>query len=956
MQDVILKALGLITNPNELIVPPGALFDAVNVLIRQPGLIQSVRGSSYLAMTNGHHSKMFPYDETLIGHFGGSVIKRLTAPTWTVLTGAISAPVIPGIRMRASGAGKNLYLTSSVGVKRLSGATGAVAQAGVPRALGLERAGYPATCAIGGLIRAIGIVTATTSAAHGFTVGISVQMDSAGEAQFQNGYFVITAVPSATTFTYADATGNETISTAEQTFRRPILSAAATGALPDQFQCAYFVVFALRDAKGNTHFGSPSARTIIQNNSFASGYSNGNPANVTCRLMIPSGVDSAFFFQVYRTNAVALGTNTGEDAQLVFQDYIKTSDVTRGYAEFTDIYPDTLKGAFIYTAPTEHGGSAGNGTIGQVDGENEPPPYCEDICFYKNRQWFARTVTRHLFGLGIASVGGANGIQNGDQLIVDGVTFTATTGALSADKYRLVTTGAADQNNEATALNLVECINKHVNPTVHAHYVGNTGLQSSISIEKIALNTSNFYVLAKPGSRRACFNPVLIVDNTAPVTLSRAQTGTTVTATVASPLTGHSYFVGELVTLGTGDVHFPAGAKTITAVTATTFTYEDISDSNAYSLASQDFSLASSVVAKAESSADARDNGLSYSKPGEFEAVPWLNFFPVGMAGSVIYRVISLADQIVIVASDGFWRLIGEDVGNFSIVRINDTVRPLGRDTVCALGNAVYALTNVGVVKIAASGQYDAQTGTWSGQFSIVSGAIRNKIEASMMACGETAIQNYAFGLAHPTEHVYELWLPSTPNSTNCLTAYILNTDTGAWTTRAVVVNGVGVSYGKTCGCHNPVDGLMYLGDNYAAGGDSATWKERKALADSDFQDETVMAGPPLTYRSYGIAKTVTYVFETADAPAMMKRFAEVTALFMGTPSAITIAYANEYGSAGSNALLSNNSQAFRDYVRPDATLGTRLKVTITHSVQSEAFILAGLAVKFEVLGPSMGR
>src|SRR5439155_26252222 len=47
-------------------------------------------------------------------------------------------------------------------------------------------------------------VTVTTTAAHGFTVGQTVQVSGVGKAGY-NGLFTITSVPSATSFTYDDS-------------------------------------------------------------------------------------------------------------------------------------------------------------------------------------------------------------------------------------------------------------------------------------------------------------------------------------------------------------------------------------------------------------------------------------------------------------------------------------------------------------------------------------------------------------------------------------------------------------------------------------------------------------------------------------------------------------------------------------------------------------------------------
>lgn len=58
-----------------------------------------------------------------------------------------------------------------------------------------------------GAVRASNVVTITTSAAHGLVVGQRVTVASVTDSTF-NGTFVIASVPTATTFTYAQALGN----------------------------------------------------------------------------------------------------------------------------------------------------------------------------------------------------------------------------------------------------------------------------------------------------------------------------------------------------------------------------------------------------------------------------------------------------------------------------------------------------------------------------------------------------------------------------------------------------------------------------------------------------------------------------------------------------------------------------------------------------------------------------
>ena len=101
---------------------------------------------------------------------------------------------------------------------------------------------------------------------------------------------------------------------------------------------------------------------------------------------------------------------------------------------------------------------------------------------------------------------------------------------------------------------------------------------------------------------------------------------------------------------------------------------------------------------------DTRLNGLYYSKNQQPEAVPLLNYLPVGPANKKILRIAPLRDSLIIISEGGVYRLTGEDPASFTVTTLDDTIRCKALETVRVLSNQVIMLSNQGVVRISENG------------------------------------------------------------------------------------------------------------------------------------------------------------------------------------------------------------------------------------------------------------
>ncbi len=93
-------------------------------------------------------------------------------------------------------------------------------------------------------------------------------------------------------------------------------------------------------------------------------------------------------------------------------------------------------------------------------------------------------------------------------------------------------------------------------------------------------------------------------------------------------------------------------------------------------------------------------NGFYSSKLNEPEAVPIVNFFPIGSKDAQILRVHALKYCIIVIKQDGVWRVTGDSPANFSVTLVDGTVRCAAPSSSKVINNQVIMLSNQGVCLI----------------------------------------------------------------------------------------------------------------------------------------------------------------------------------------------------------------------------------------------------------------
>lgn len=257
-------------------------------------------------------------------------------------------------------------------------------------------------------------------------------------------------------------------------------------------QVAYRVVFGIQDANKNKILGSPSQRIIVANTS-------GSSQGVDLTFTLPSGITTSHFYQIYRSGQSASSSDEPNDElQLIVEKSPSSAEVTALSVTYTDATPDSLRGATLYTSPSQQG----------ILQANEAPPLARDIATYKNQALYANTLTKHRLNITLISAGGS-GLVADDTITIAGVTYTAKgTETVASAQFKVTTSGTAAENIDATAKSLIRVINQYTgNTLVYAYYLtGFADLPGQILIEERGVGGSQFVAISSRGS---AFSPTI---------------------------------------------------------------------------------------------------------------------------------------------------------------------------------------------------------------------------------------------------------------------------------------------------------------------------------------------------------------------------------------------------------------------------------------------------------------
>lgn len=303
------------------------------------------------------------------------------------------------------------------------------------------------------------------------------------------------------------------------------LAVSAVGtAVPTAAQVAYACVWGYIDANDNLILGAPTEWAYYVNTS-------GSTNDISITTTIPAAVTTSYFLQIYRTAATSSASIVpGNTFQLATQYTPTASDITNKYVTVVDSTPDSLLGAYLYTAD------------GQPSNlPNTPPPLCQDIATFNSMTFYLNFTTLQQATFTLAAVGGTSGIVNDDTFTITdqdlGTTRTYTAKAannFASRQFGRVTTGTIAANIDGTARNLVACINQDTGNTLwYAYYqTGTNTLPGGIILKARNLETGAFYLNS---SRTTCWTPVLPTSGQTYISSNTSSPDSFMVSKVAQP-------------------------------------------------------------------------------------------------------------------------------------------------------------------------------------------------------------------------------------------------------------------------------------------------------------------------------------------------------------------------------------------------------------------------------------
>jgi hypothetical protein len=200
-------------------------------------------------------------------------------------------------------------------------------------------------------------------------------------------------------------------------------------------------------------------------------------------------------------------------------------------------------------------------------------------------------------------------------------------------------------------------------------------------------------------------------------------------------------------------------------------------------------------------------NRVYYSKQGQPEAVPIVNYFNIGSKDFPIQRIIPLRDSIFIFKEDGVFRILGEDPTSLRTQIFDNTATIIGANTAVELANTIYLYSDQGVVSCSDNG------------LSIMSLPIEDQLFKLEVLTGFTST---AHAVSYESDRKYIFFTKTLAGDATATQAWVYNQVTNAWT-----------KWLLTATCAYVFDGKMYFG-----GANGYVYQERKSYSIADYKDE----------------------------------------------------------------------------------------------------------------------
>lgn len=379
----------------------------------------------------------------------------------------------------------------------------------------------------------------------------------------------------------------------------------------------------------------------------------------------------------------------------------------------------------------------------------------------------------------------------------------------NASLNEVLLSGLASQalSVEDTARSLERVINKDTQSPVNAFYSsGADDLPGILILEAKSLEDNQFFLGFSHTTDVPVFEPSLPVAS---------LIDDFVNPDLFTTFYSHNFTTGQQVYIfadPTSTTPIVTGKKVVSSTPSiTSFKLSGFTNPDTYLTFDQAVVFAADVA----SDNSVNPNRLYFSKIGQPESVPLVNYLDIGPRDKAIQRVMALRDSLIVLKEDGVYVITGPAAPNFTFRLSDSSALTYAPDTAINLNNLIYVLTSQGVVTVSETG------------VGVISRNIENKIQEVANAKFDYKLMSW--GMSSESDRCYLLWLPERTTDQYATQAFRYNTFTRTWTRWTKPAN---------CGVVNPSDDKIYLGDS---SGRPYVLKERKNFERQDYADREIV-------------------------------------------------------------------------------------------------------------------
>lgn len=747
---------GLALQQNSFTVQDGYLEEASNAVVSKDNILSKRRGFYNYYTPNAHFlNNIYKYQDRLVAIYNDQVAyynDTGSSPNETgsqqLLTGQTISVLYPRVS-RSLEVSENFYFTTDTGPLKLTAYNSAISASGAPQGLDLLArfiSGQQASWLSGGNI-----------------VGYRVVFGY----RDNNSNLILGAPSDIATISNALITGSTATVTGTGPYTITITQTAhglTTGMYLTFSNAAGFTTPA--NANGLYQITVLTANTFsyqVPNSPAGSGtisYAYAMP--VRLEFSVPSDISTSltWFYQIYRSSQQQISVGIFSDFKLLQESNLSASEISAKVVFFTDDLDDILLGAELYTNE--------NSREGELQA-NFRPPLSVDVAAYKGYAVYANCTSRQLLSLSVVD---PTAMVSGDyvEVKVDLVVrrYVARTGVGNRTVRGVCTS--------SSGLLITYALHGLLNgdKIYIANVTGGTLTQGFYYVINSTANT--FQISLTSGGSAIAYNAETSLDfqgvdngtypifylsqsTTASVRLRDTAQGLvkaidrdTSSLIYAQYISGITDIPGRIRLQAKGFVA-PIYLRTNTLAAGTAFS-PTLPDS---------FASGPQVF----STNDNLPNCVYISKFNEPEAVPLVNFIPIGSKNKAIIRVHALRDSLIILKEDGAFRLTGDNINNFTATLLDGTVQIVASSSSDVLNNQVVFLSNQGICLATES------------SVQVISRTIEDVIQPIL---GQADLSGQTSGVAYESERLYILTTTS-PNDTTASVVYVYNFLTNAWTT-----------------------------------------------------------------------------------------------------------------------------------------------------------------------------